>query len=384
MLESISSYFPNEYALAGAIFLVLFVFIRIGLFIGGKVTLRLSKNTDRAKENEVMERTSKAFTLLAVYIGILISLKVFPLNPTFLEIAQRVFNTLIMATVAFLIFIIMDIFMVNIIKKMGGKNELARNLQPIMRSSLKIIIIATVLIIGLLMWDVQVGPLLAGLGIAGLALALALQPVLGNLFNGISLLLDETFKVGDVIKLSSGEMGEVYRVGLRTTRIRTFDNEMIIIPNTRVADSVIRNLFQPNKNIRISVEFRVEYGNDPEYIKKIIREEVEKIEMIDKSQEVRILLDKLGESSLDFKVLFWVENLSKKWPAHQEAITRIYRRLYKENIVIPFPQRTNWIRKEDQAKKVTPEDKKFKEVKDKYLSNFGKEYSESDKKNKSN
>jgi small-conductance mechanosensitive channel len=380
MFETLNNYFPNEYVLAGAIFLLLFVLIRIGFFLVGRITLKLSPNTDKLKENKVLRRTSKALTLLAILIGIPLSLRILPLNVIFMEIIYKIIHTLIMTTIAFLIFIILDVFMINITKKIAKKNNLAKSLQPIIRGTLKIIIIGGVIIYGLVIWGVQVGPLLAGLGIAGLALALALQPVLGNLFNGLALLLDETFNVGDVIKLGSGEMGEVYSVGLRTTKIKTFDNEMIIIPNTKIADSIIQNFFQPDKSIRINLEFGVEYGNDPEYIKKIVLEEIEKINIIDKTQDIKVMFDKLGESSLEFKTMFWVSDISNKWPAHQEAISRVYRRLYKEKIGIPFPQRTVWLRDENKTKPITPGNKKFKEVQNKYFSDFGKEYIEEDKK----
>jgi MscS family membrane protein len=114
-------------------------------------------------------------------------------------------------------------------------------------------------------------------------------------------------------------MGEIYKIGLRTTRIKTFDNEMIIIPNSKVSDSTVQNFFQPDRSIRVNVEFGVEYGNDPEYNKKITLEEINKISFIDKSQDISVLFTNMGASSLDFKCMFWVNDIDKKWPAHQEA-----------------------------------------------------------------
>jgi len=181
-------------------------------------------------------------------------------------------------------------------------------------------------------------------------------------------------------KLESGEMGVVYKIGLRTTRIKSFDNEMIIVPNSQIANSRIQNFLQPDVSIRVGVEFGVEYGVDPEYIKKLAIEEIEKIKFIDKNEEVRILFLSMGDSALNFKAMFWVDDLSKKWPAHQEAITRIYRRLYKENIGIPFPQTTVWLRDEGKAKSPSPKDSKFKKVHDKYYPSFGYEYKEEEKK----
>jgi len=238
--------------------------------------------------------------------------------------------------------------------------------------------ITLILIIGVFIlniWGVEIGPFLAGLGIAGLAVALALQPTLSNIFSGISIVLDGTFKVGDVIEVS-GMSGEVYQISLRTSRIKSFDNEMIIIPNSVMAGSTVKNFFQPDISIRVNLEFGVEYGVDPEYIKKIVLEEVEQIKIIDKDKEIQVIFLEMADSSLNFKVRFWVDDISKKWPTHQEAITRIYRRLYKEGIGIPYPQKTVWMRDEKNVKSPSPEDKKFSSVKGKYFSDFGHEYSE--------
>ena len=224
--------------------------------------------------------------------------------------------------------------------------------------------------------------MLGALGIAGLAVALALQPTLSNIFSGISIILDGTLKKKDIVKLESGEMGEVYKIGLRTTRIKSFDNEMIIIPNSKMADSIIQNFLQPDPSIRVNVEFGVEYGIDPEYVKKLVIEEINKINFIDKTQEVRVLFVSMGDNALLFKAMFWVEDIAKKWPAHQEAISRIYRRLYKEKIGIPFPQRTIWMRNEGKAKSISPFDKKFKKFHGKYYPSFGYEYKEDEKKKK--
>lgn len=374
MLTPIKEIFPNENLFLAVFFIAVILLVRIGFSVLSRITLKLSVNKDKSKQQKFIKRTSLVFTILAIAIAVPLTARLMFLSETILNIINNLSKSVIFILVSVLIYTLIDIFMVNITTKMGAKNSVAKNLQPIIRGTVKIIFIAIASVYLLVIWGVQVGPLLAGLGIAGLALALALQPTLGNLFNGIALILDETFKVGDVVKLSTGEIGEVYRVGLRTTKIRTFDNEMFIIPNTKIADSMIQNFFQPDRTVRVGVEFGVEYGADPEYIKQITLDEINKITFTDKKQEARIMFTDMGDSSLNFKAMFWVDDISKRWPAHQEAITRIYRRLYKEGIGIPFPQRTVWLREEGKAKAPSPQDKKFKKVQNKYYPNFGYEY----------
>jgi MscS family membrane protein len=234
-----------------------------------------------------------------------------------------------------------------------------------------IVLYTLAILYALSFWGVQIAPLLASLGIAGLAVALALQPTLANIFSGIALVVDKTFEPGDIIKLDSGEVGTVYRVGLRTTRIKTFDGEVIIIPNSNIANAKLQNYNQPSRRIRATFEFGVEYGTDPEYVKKIAIEEVKKIKYIDHNEDVNILFLSMAESALTFKMMYWVNDISDKWPAKQEGMTRVYRRLYKEGIGIPFPQRTVWLREEGKAKAPSPADKKFKSSNTKFYPKFG-------------
>lgn len=376
MAETIASYFSNEYLralllLAGIVLAVRLVFLAVE-----RLTVKLSPDSGQPQDRKILKHLSRALTVLAVFIGLPLAFRVLSAGEETLKLVNRVSYTVISSAAAYIIYALIDRYLAGIIKKMGGEGELGESLRPITRSILRLMLIGLAVVYVLGIWGVEIAPLLAGLGIAGLAAALALQPLLGNLFNGMAMVLDETFRVGDVIKLGSGEMGAVHRIGLRTTKIKTFDNEMLIIPNTRLADSIIQNFFQPDKSVRVNVDFGVEYGTDPEYVKKITIEEVDRISFIDKTQEIRVLFTEMADSSLNFKTLFWVDDISKRWPAHQEAISRIYRRLYLEKIGIPFPQRTVWMRDEGKAMQVSPHDEKFSSVRGRYFPKFGYEYSE--------
>jgi len=136
------------------------------------------------------------------------------------------------------------------------------------------------------------------------------------------------------------------------------------MPNGKLADSKIQNFVLPDRSIRVTVDFGVQYGADPEFVKKITVEEVNKIKVIMKEPAPWILFTEMADSSLNFTIRFWVDDLSKKFDAHQEAITRIYRRLYKEGIGIPFPQREVWMN--DGKGVMSPFDKKFKSTNTKF------------------
>ena len=371
----------NSYLRAAVVFFIVFLALRILLFIAEKIFLKFTLKTKTDIDDIILKKSSKPLNFISLLIGLSLGLNEIVFTSELIKniINQSVYS-LVAISIGYLIFTIVDISLTRIWKKISEKTEsnIDDAIGNLVHEILRIVLIVLIVIYILNIWGLDIGPLLAGLGIAGLAVALALQPTLSNIFSGVSIILDGTFRVGDVIEVGD-QSGEVYKIGLRTTKIKSFDNEMIIIPNSEISNSVIKNFFQPDISIRANLEFGVEYGVDPEYIKKLAIEEIEKIEIINKDEEVRVLFTEMGDSSLNFKAMFWVDDISKKWPAHQEAMTRIYRRLYQENIGIPYPQMTVWT-KEDKAKSPDPKDAKFKKVKGKYYSAFGHEYKEKKKK----
>ncbi len=367
----------NEYTSAIFLFFGLFILLRIGLYLLEKVSLKMTSKTKTDLDDKLIKKVSMPLNIISLLIALYFSLKPISFTGDVELILNRIILTFASMTIGYLFFVIINLSLIRVWKKLAEKTKsnIDDSIANLVHETLRIVLIISLFILILNIWGVNIGPFLAGLGIGGIAVALALQPTLGNIFSGVSIILDNTFKVGDVIKIEN-DLGEVYKIGLRTTRIKTFDNEMLIIPNSVIANNKVQNFLQPDLSIRVNIEFGVAYGVDPEYIKKIVIEEIEKSDIIDKEEEVRVLFTEMGDSSLNFKAMFWVDNLSKKWPAHQEAISRIYRRLYKENIEIPFPQQTVWLREEKNVKSSSPSDIKFKEVKDKYYAAFGHEYKE--------
>ena len=164
-----------------------------------------------------------------------------------------------------------------------------------------------VLLAILKIWGIQIGPLLAGLGIGGIAIAFAMQSTLGNIFGGVSLILDKTIKVGDVVYLDNETKGTILDIGLRSTKIKTFDNELIIIPNGEVANKKIQNVVQPDPSARVVIPFSVAYGSNVDKVKKIVLKEIAKIDGKDEEKEPNVRFLSMGDSALLFKAYFWMK-----------------------------------------------------------------------------
>jgi len=212
---------------------------------------------------------------------------------------------------------------------------------------LKAIVIILAVIFVFNAWKINISPLLTTVGIAGLAIGLAVKDTLSNILGGLQLVLDKTFKVGDKVQLESGEMGTILDIGLRSTKLKTYDNEMIYIPNGYLANAKIKNFTHPDVSIRVNVNFGVVYGSDTEKVQKVVLEAVKKIENVIEQPEPVVQFLKMSDSSLDFVARAWVKSYKEAYSTQLKMTDEIYNALNKANIGIPFPTRTVYTKKTD-------------------------------------
>jgi MscS family membrane protein len=234
-----------------------------------------------------------------------------------------------------------------IIKRNEDARSVSQSFSPLFHRLSRIAFLIAAVLVVMVHLGVDVRPILGGLGIAGLAISLAAKDSLSNIFGGIALTSDKAFKVGDMVSVpANGITGIVYDVGLRSTRIKTWDNEVFIIPNGNLANQVIQNYYQPDMMARVVVPFSVEYGSDVDRVKKVVIGEIKKIKKALKDPEPSIVFNKMSDFSLDFDARFWVESIKDKYFSKLEATERIYKALNREGIGIPFPTRTLYLKEQ--------------------------------------
>ncbi|MCJ7450299.1 MAG: mechanosensitive ion channel family protein [Candidatus Nanohaloarchaeota archaeon QJJ-9] len=188
-------------------------------------------------------------------------------------------------------------------------------------------------------WNVDITPLLASAGIAGLAIGFAAQETIANFFGGLSLYFDHTYNVGDYIRLESGEEGTVEDLGVRSTTLRTRNNEIITVPNSLLNSSKVTNHSSPDPKRRIEVPIGVEYGADIEEVEEALDKVVSEEEEVLGEPGPKIFFDNFGDSALNFRVLCWVDEPMKDVKVRDRLNREIYRELNSRGIGIPFPQR---------------------------------------------
>ena len=340
LIDLLNPITTNIYLQALIILAVFFTISKIIVIFFEKIILRLTRKTKTKVDDLIVERTNKPISLLLILIGLRLATETINLNETFQNIIVNAISSFVVIVVTYIVMAVFDVIIDGWGKKLAEKtkSKIDDQLVSVLHRFSKILFVILGFLFVLDVWGVKIGPLVASLGIAGIAIAFALQSTLGNIFGGISMIIDKTIKVGDVIELDATTRGKVVDVGLRSTRIRTFNNETIIIPNGKLADSQINNYAPPDPSVRVVVPFSVAYGSNIEQVKKIVLKEIPKIDHLMKDPKPYVRFREMADSSLNFKAYFWVDHFSERFAAIDQANTFIYNTLNKAKITIPFPQ----------------------------------------------
>jgi small-conductance mechanosensitive channel len=217
--------------------------------------------------------------------------------------------------------------------------------------TIKGVILVVGFLVTLSVLGISITPLITALGVGGLAVALALQDTLANLFSGIHILVERSIRVGDFIRLETGQEGYVEDITWRTTRVRMLPNNMVVIPNSKLAQSIVTNYYLPEKRMSVLIPIGVSYASDPAKIEHILIEEAKKAAaevpgMLSDPEPFVRFIPGFGDSSLDFTLICQVKEFTDQYLAQHELRKRIFSRFRDEGVEIPFPHRTVYLREE--------------------------------------
>jgi small-conductance mechanosensitive channel len=220
------------------------------------------------------------------------------------------------------------------------ETELDEQLIPFVRRIGLIVVAAIALIVMLSRFDVDVSGMVATLGIGSLAIALAAQASLADTISGFMIMIDRPYRINDRIEiLDLDTWGDVSDIGLRSTRIRTRDNRMVIVPNSVMARSLIVNHSYPDTQYRIQIEIGIEYGVDIEVARRTMIDAIRGVEGVLEDKKVEALFLHFGESALNFRLRWWLESYIDTRRMFDRVNTAVYNALAEAGIEIPMTQR---------------------------------------------
>jgi len=213
-----------------------------------------------------------------------------------------------------------------------------------------VVVIAVGLLYILRLAGVDISPLLASGAIGGLAVALALQDTLTNLFAGIYLTIDRPARVGDFIRLETGQEGYVEDIGWRHTVVRVPTNNVVVIPNTKLSQAVITNYSLPRRDMVLSVDCGVGYDSDLDYVESVTLDVARSVQQdtegADRQIEPAVRWKEFADSAITFTVVLRVNEFQAQHAVRSAFMKALHRRFQKEGIEIPFPMRTVLLKKE--------------------------------------
>jgi len=219
--------------------------------------------------------------------------------------------------------------------------DLDDRILPILELIAKYLIWFVAFLLVLSTFEIDITPFLAGAGIAGIAIALAAQDIIGNLFSGAIIAMDKPFRLGDRVKIDTF-FGDVMSIGPRSTRLKTLDNQIVTVPNSTITSSIVVNYALPDTRLKVRIPFAVAYGSDMEKVKEILlaiaREAAEKTAWVITDPAPAVYFLEFGESSLNGQLLLWTNNYDFSWDVQDYVNRRIARRFAEEKIEIPFRQ----------------------------------------------
>lgn len=322
---------------------IMFISIAVGIALS-QLTFALLRKAAARITDRSYPLARRAFrgipTVWGILLGGFIAVQILTIPPRALLFLERIFKIIGIISFSIMGARLVSIFLTQKLQKTASTFAST----SILVTLIELVVYITGFLFLLQSFGVSITPLLTALGVGGLAVALALQDTLANLFSGINILLSKQIKMGDFIKLSTGEEGTVIDMNWRNTAIKQPSNNMVVVPNLKIASSILINYALPYSECSIVIPVGVSYDSDLEQVEKITsavaKEVLLETEGGVSNFEPFIRYVGFAQFSITFNVILRVKNVTDQALIQHEFIKRLHVRYRKEGIEIPFPIRT--------------------------------------------
>ena len=313
---------------------------------------RIASRIPGTLDEELLNATRGPVVLFIALSGLFVALLIltslhsprYELIAGYQDYVLRAWLVVIIAEVAYLIYHLMDAALTWYIQKVAvtTETELDDRLLPPLKRVMPLVVYSLGFLMALSVLNIPISPILAGLGIGGLAVALAVQPTLANFFAGTYVVTEGELNVGDYIELQGGPSGYVVEVGWRSTKIRSMFNNLVIIPNSQMANSIVTNYYSPEPAMNVLVYCGVSYDSDLEVVESVVREASQ--ELVNESEyavdgEPWFGFEEFGDSNISFWVFVQATDRLGSFYLTSDLVKVIHSRLTAEGIEINYPVR---------------------------------------------
>jgi len=326
--------------------LILMVVLLLGRFFISflleKVLFQITKRTKNTLDNQILQASHLPAYFLAVILALNTSLARLDFLPQEwdLWVSEGFYVLYFLVGFNFAWRLVTHIFSwLNDEVSLKTDASLDEQLFPFFQRVILILLSAIAIITILSHFDINITAMVTTLGIGSLAVALAAQNTLEDTINGFMIMLDRPYRIGDRIELLDlATWGDVVDIGLRSTRIRTRDNRMVVVPNSQIGKSMVVNYAYPNDQYRLQIHVGIAYGSDLEKAREVMVNAVRDVDGVLSDRPVEALFLEFGDSALIFRVRWWLESYVDTRRMFDRVNSSLYKALQKENIQLPFPQ----------------------------------------------
>jgi MscS family membrane protein len=330
---------------------IIFSIIILASFLAGKTVYfvlkhklqAMAQRTNTRLDDILIKITQGPLMMAIVILGVMYGIQVLVMPAWLFSFLTTVLSVLVSVTLLWFVMRLIDSLVDEYMHPLTAKTDskLDDQMVPIVKKVLK----ALVLIFGLISIASNFGydltALITGLGIGGLAIALAAQQTLGNMFGGVSIFMDRPFTVGDRIKVND-IVGDIIEVGSWSSKIKNLDNNIVIIPNSILSNSIVENYARPTKKLKQKFKIGLVYGTKPAKVEQavtIIKEAISTTEGV-APDEPLVYFTEFGDFSLGLTCIYWIKSL-KYWGSNSHEINmKILKEFEKAGIEIAFPTQT--------------------------------------------
>jgi small-conductance mechanosensitive channel len=314
-------------------------FFLVAHFFANRALRRMAAATAWTWDDLLIDALRRPVAIAILASGLVILDRIFPLEPEW----DRAFDVLLAAAMVLAIVLFVDHVTSGLLDRLAVTQPVLQGARGLVQGSVRGIVIGIGLLIFLDSIGISIAPILASLGVGSLAVALALQDTLANIFAGFHLIADKPIEAGNFIRLQTGEEGHVVRVGWRTTWITTPQKNTVVVPNSKLAGAVLTNFDLPSSESVFPVEVTVASA-DLEKVERaaleVAREALATVPGATRGFEAAVRFTGYADSGMKLTVVLSAATLADSHVVRHQFLKRLTARFQQEGIVIPFPTRT--------------------------------------------
>jgi small-conductance mechanosensitive channel len=340
--DSVYLFWTKEIMVALLTFALFWLLARLLRYILVTWGPRFTSFTASDLDDRILQRITPPASLLVVFAGLYLAVTTLQLPAKAHVAASGAVFIVTIAILTNMAYRALDELLTWYGERLSERDQqgLDRQLLPLVEKLATIFLVGTALIIILKHFNYDILSLVTALGIGSLAIGMAAKDTLANMISGFTLMLDRPFRIGDRIQLTGGQIGDVQDIGLRSTKIKTLDNQLLIIPNSDLCNTILTNQAFPDSRVKGRITLGVAYGSDVARVKEVMTATALEVPEVLRDPPPEAFFTAFGESALQMALFFWVDDYARLFGTNDRINSLLINRLAEQGIAIPFPTST--------------------------------------------